>query len=366
MASDNVQLTSRCLCKAQVFTASVSKENLPLTRFACHCTSCRHLTGTMFTFCGRWHGDASKVLNSNLQSYHMTEHTELLSCKTCSSPLFFHYKNSDVEFIVVLIASLDNIPGVEVARIADHIYVGDTADGGASSYMLRPNGVGDDTPLPRWGGWRQDDAGLDVSWPTGEAVARNSSSQKELIPFYCHCKGVNFVLRRPTTAFKDTPEDKLPIFVAPKTRKLRVSFDACDSCRLVSGAHVMTWTFAFLEHIEIPGTGKAVAANTADLKAQTELVMNGEANEALGTLAFYASSPDVQRYHCSRCSATVFYAVDDRPDMVDISVGLFDAEEGARAESFLSWTGSMGQLADVEGGWREKMYKAVRDEHQMR
>lgn len=296
----------------------------------------------------------------------MTEHTELLSCGTCSSPLFFHHKKGDVEFVSVLIASLDNIPGVEVARITDHIYVGDTIDGGASSYMLHPNGTGDDKPLPRWSGWRQNDSGLDVSWPTGEPVAKKESSQKDLIPFYCHCKGVNFMLRRPTVAFKDTPEDKLPRFIGPKTKKMRTPFDACSSCRLVSGAHVTTWTFALLEHIEIPGTGKAIATDTADLKAQTEAVMKGEANEGLGTLAFYASSPDVQRYHCSKCSATIFYAVDDRPDMVDITVGLFDAEEGARAESFLGWTGTMNWMEDVEGGWREKMYVAVREEYKTR
>ncbi|RYO77669.1 hypothetical protein DL766_004729 [Monosporascus sp. MC13-8B] len=80
-----------------------------------------------------------------------------------------------------------------------------------------------------------------------------------------------------------------------------------------------------------------------------------------GTLTFHSSSPDVQRYFCSRCSACVFYCVDDRPDMLDVALGLLEAPSGARAEEVVSWTftGSMGWRQDVVGGWREGHIVAV-------
>ena len=59
--------------------------------------------------------------------------------------------------------------------------------------------------------------------------------------------------------------------------------------------------------------------------------------EKMHDLAEYRSSEGVRRYFCSKCSATVFWCCDVRPDLIDVSVGLLDAEEGARAESWLEW-----------------------------
>jgi hypothetical protein len=56
-----------------------------------------------------------------------------------------------------------------------------------------------------------------------------------------------------------------------------------------------------------------------------------------GTLKAYQSSPDVTRYHCGVCGASVFFTCEDRTDLVDVAVGLLDAPEGARAESWLEW-----------------------------
>lgn len=56
-----------------------------------------------------------------------------------------------------------------------------------------------------------------------------------------------------------------------------------------------------------------------------------------GVLTSYSSSPGVVRDFCSGCGATVFWHDGIRPDLVDVSVGLLRAEEGARAESWLKW-----------------------------
>jgi hypothetical protein len=55
------------------------------------------------------------------------------------------------------------------------------------------------------------------------------------------------------------------------------------------------------------------------------------------TLKGYRSNNDVSRYHCDTCGASAFYQTDDRTDLVNVAVGLVDAPEGARAESWLEW-----------------------------
>ena len=51
----------------------------------------------------------------------------------------------------------------------------------------------------------------------------------------------------------------------------------------------------------------------------------------------YASSEGVTREFCGTCGATVFWHCDERPDLIDVSVGLFDPEQGARVEGWLDW-----------------------------
>jgi len=54
-------------------------------------------------------------------------------------------------------------------------------------------------------------------------------------------------------------------------------------------------------------------------------------------LKSYASSPNVLRYFCGRCGAIVFFRKAERPELIDVAVGLLDAEEGSRAESICGW-----------------------------
>ena len=56
-----------------------------------------------------------------------------------------------------------------------------------------------------------------------------------------------------------------------------------------------------------------------------------------GTLKEYQSSPEVIRYHCNTCSASAFYRSDEHSNLIRVAVGLMDAPDGARAESWLEW-----------------------------
>jgi hypothetical protein len=131
---------------------------------------------------------------------------------------------------------------------------------------------------------------------------------------------------------------------------------------LSAGADIMSWTFALLKQIDFAGdsTGPSFPRSTLELK---DAVESTDRDSRYGTLSMYRSSPDVQRYFCSRCSASVFYAVDDRPDLVDVAVGLLHSPDGARAESILAWhlgAKMMGE-EDHKGGWREGFVNAVKE-----
>lgn len=65
---------------------------------------------------------------------------------------------------------------------------------------------------------------------------------------------------------------------------------------------------------------------------------NGEPfRHGFGTLKSYRSSPIAKRWFCDTCGANVFYDSDERPTLLDVSVGVLDADSGARAEEWLEW-----------------------------
>ncbi|OAQ81570.1 hypothetical protein VFPBJ_04154 [Purpureocillium lilacinum] len=393
MASDNatdppITITARCLCKAHSVTASLPASSLPLEGTYCHCTSCRHMTGALHSSSVKWPGDPAAVRALRLREYDFSPRLKILFCGACGSPMFWGdgdeapqlepgaaSGNGDggFEAFMGVLSNNDVSGGGGLLRVKDHIFVGDTVDGGAAVWMRHLLGDSSSSgggPIPCYAGWRDKSEPVDPADMAAQARDRPSKPPPESVPVHCRCRGVDLVLRRGAaaadfSALKDASQ--LPFFVEPATHKLLASFDACDSCRTSFGTDVINWTFALLKHIDFApstSTSTSTASSTStspfpdsslDLKAAVS-VPAADRDPRLGTLAYYASSDDVQRYFCSRCSASVFYAVDDRPDMVDLAVGLLDAPEGARAESVLSWAlGDMGWADDMKGGWREEL-----------
>ncbi|KAK3366179.1 hypothetical protein B0T24DRAFT_723773 [Lasiosphaeria ovina] len=285
-----------------------------------------------------------------------------------------------------------------LVRFNGHIFVGDTRDGGAACWLRRMNGTAvaaEGNITQRWLGRRGEKsgevAGMDY-WPPLKELPVPASDEDGVpeddgdVPIRCHCGGVNLVwragrARREFAAaaaaaagdFEGKVEGsgarptQLPWFVDPATYKSLGSLDGCNSCRRASGADVFNWTFALVEHIDFASGGSSrFLEDSIALKVAVGAAAGASLGDAgLGTLAFYASSPDVQRYFCSRCSATVFYAVDERPEMLDVAVGLLRAPDGARAENAVSWAlgGDIGWRNDMlDGNWREELVKAVEDD----
>jgi hypothetical protein len=263
--------------------------------------------------------------------------------------------------------------GQMLVRFEDHMFVGDTLDGGSACWLRGMNGEGQ--PETRvWLGRRNqsEEVKPGTVWPPVGELKGHGVDLKGVqgdVPLRCHCGGVDLVLRAGDSQreFEEMQKkgEKLPFFVDPVTHKLLGNLDACDSCRIWGGSEVIGWTFTLLRHISFGGArGDGLPVDTAQLRAAVEPADGGPRDPRYGTLAVYASSPDVQRYFCGRCSASFFYAVDDRGDMVDISLGVVDSPDGARAESVVSWSfgGEMGWRQDMLGTWREGMLLAVEKE----
>lgn len=359
MATDtsDIELTAQCLCGAQTFTTNVPRSSLPLTATFCHCTSCRHLTGGMHSTGMEWPGAADDIAKAPLEEYVFSPRLTLLFCGTCSSPMFWRGRvEGEADTYEAFTGVLSNNPVPGLVRVKEHIFVGDTLDGGVAvwqRHLARGDGDARDAPIPCFGGWGHRGEELDPD----TLSAKNADAIPDEIPFHCRCRGVDLVLRRGTADFAAMDPSELPWFVEPVTHKLLAGFDACDSCRKTSGVDVFNWTFTLLRHVDYPGGG-GFPRTTPALRAA---VGSPNRDPRLGTLAMYASSADVQRYFCSRCSASVFYAVDSRQDMVDLAAGLLDAPDGSRAESILAWAHALMVWSDdVKGGWKEELVDAMK------
>ena len=352
----SVDLKASCLCKTHVFTTAVPRSSLPLESWMCHCTSCRHVTGALYTHDAQWPGSLEPVIRAGLSSYQMTENVKLLFCGKCSTPMFWWEQfKGQPEVLDVLIGALECDAKSEVVRTVRHGFVKDTKDGGATPWSTKL--ASDQEPIPMWSGAPNKSELIQPEWLDAHEGGHDAADDKGLdeLPIVCHCHGVNLILRRGKADFASTDRGKLPWFIEPDTHRALASFDACNSCRKSFGINVMNWTFALLKHISFAldaGKDGTIPVSTRELEAA---VSNPKRDERYGTLQFYNSSEGVQRYFCSRCSASVFYAVHDRPDMVDLAIGLLDSPDGARAESRLAWCLGAPPVwkGSIDGTWRQ-------------
>ena len=358
-----VTLTSQCLCKAHTFTTSVPASTLPLETSACHCTSCRHSTGAMYSMDINWPGSTDAIRASDLRRFDFSPKVKVLFCGTCGTTMFFEFREHGPDGPLVtgvFTGTLANVAQPGLVRIAYHIFVGDTIDGGASMWLRRPNADG--TPAKRFRAGESSSEELPTDWPASPPPPCAPAQGPVDVPIWCKCRGVDFILR---PDFSSVADADLPFFVDPETKKLYASFDPCDSCRLAVGIDIVNWTFSLLQHIHYADSSSSnpFPKTAAELKAAVSKPL-ADRDPRLGTLSLYESSPDAQRYFCGRCSATVFYACDSRQDMVDVAVGLLESPSGgARAEDVLTWAlgGKMIWRQDAAGGWREGLVRAVEE-----
>ncbi|KAI0382363.1 Mss4-like protein [Hypomontagnella monticulosa] len=348
LLSNAIVLTAECLCKAHTFRTEIPLSKLPLEGNVCHCDSCRHSIGALYVVETTWPQPRESVDISGLERYQFSANITYRFCRTCSTLMFYESQKYPSK-LGVFSGSLKNID-TDVLKLTKHIYVEDTLDGGASIWFRKPNADGKEIPR-----YRERSEEIPWDWPQASNVVGLAETHQEQrpIPIWCHCKGIELCFHPPN--YDGKLREELPWFIDPRTKKSLASFDVCDSCRLHFGVDIVNWTFVSLANISSLN-GSAFPKTTAELKAAVDA-----GDSAVGTLAYYQSSDDVQRYFCKVCSASAFYACEDRPEILDLAIGLLEAPGGARAETYLSWTfGDTPSWADdTKGGWRERMINRV-------
>lgn len=234
-----------------------------------------------------------------------------------------------------------------------HINVNQTGDGGLSIWMRARN---DNTIIPT-DIIEQNSMSLPAKgyapWsptpytnPPGPGYTKGDTLEAS-----CFCGTVKFHVTRPTQAstlpksqYPDlmipyhtksdkipNPEDKKwwirgphPDNTGPGEDRYLAGTCACTSCRRCSGFDIQSWAF-------IP------RANIFMRHSKKQSMGLDFANLPAGMLRSYSSSPGVTREFCPGCGATVFWHNTDRPELIDVSVGLFNDPKGVRAEDWLDW-----------------------------
>ncbi|MCJ1367282.1 hypothetical protein MMC16_006414 [Acarospora aff. strigata] len=219
--------------------------------------------------------------------------------------------------------------GAELVKFGSHVWVEDTLDGGLSDWLLEV----DKQTILRWKQGYQTTTYLPWGDPLRSKRQKPTTTSGKL-QATCHCQGVQFHITPPDensskasspwsnlltpypSASSDNPDD-VKWWLRDNGTKYLAGTCTCKSCRLSSGFDVQTWAF-------VP---------RFNLFRSNDLPLNFD----IGTLRCYASSPGTFRDFCRVCGATVFWHSNKRPDLVDVSVGLLNAESGARAEEWLDW-----------------------------
>ncbi|TFK27694.1 hypothetical protein FA15DRAFT_666153 [Coprinopsis marcescibilis] len=351
-------IKAECYCGSNKFKVPLKTAELPTGAAMCHCNSCRHATGATnvvdISFDGHPLSPEATDANgppgdiSNFTQYKSSSGMTRYFCSKCSCKMFF--KGEDHEGKTqwyVSSAVLEKIDGVQ--NLATHIWVGDTVDGGAAAHVPRFAGK----TLPRFKESRgQEEVAPDYGTNTIGSPPTDSEKDSAL-RFYCHCKGVEFYLKR-ATEIKD-PEKEwwlAPGKACSDPIRFTTEHCLCTSCRLTSGAMLPSWTF-------VP--------NTHVLDARTMEPINlTDAEKRPPTLQQFESSPNVHREFCRTCGANVFYWKPGNAPRMDIATGLLDHEQagGARANTWLKWSSdSVGYEQDAfSQEWLQAVMEGIKSE----
>ena len=311
-----------CACGKVHGSATVPSSSLPLPIYLCHCNMCRHQSGLL---CASYltlpDGSSDINFRGPLCSYNSSNTGTRSFCNHCGANIYVQDSNEPRPGICSgVLERADS----SIVELRDHIFVSDTGDGGFSPWL------GD---VPAWEGFPGQSKRLTGGQQTRLKIG--SDGQGSELEAYCQCRSIEFKVTRPDEQSKNlsapypdllkadaagnalSKEENSKWWLCANGTKYLAGTCACQSCRLTSGFDIQVWAF-------IP---KANILQT-----------NGDSlNLEMAGLSQYQSSKGTHRHFCSKCGATVFWRGDERPDIIDVSVGLLDAEEGARAESWLEW-----------------------------
>ena len=336
-----------CLCGGIKETVQLDS-TLPAKSITCSCTICRYCTGVLFISGIPLKGRPTFI--DQLREYRSSEKVSRYFCPTCGSHMaLFMTANSSWDVLAGVVERVvdQNHSRARLQQYRQHEFIGDTIDGGISVclvpvqgekipiYMTAPDEGDPVTVVP---GRRpspfvsQSGGTASIEQSSDPPAAEKAGSEK--LPASCQCGGVQFNVTRPnerssecsapwpdlivpsSSGHSENPED-VKWWLRAAGSKYLAGTCACQSCRLESGVPIQTWAF-------VP-------------KVNLQKLDGSRLDFTMGTLKQYNSSPGVYREFCGTCGATIFWHCDERPELIDVSVGVLRAPEGARAETWLEW-----------------------------
>jgi hypothetical protein len=286
----------------------------------CHCDSCRHALGSLYICVAYVPESCIKTVQGSLSKLQATQWSSRRTgyfCPTCGSTIIDILDGR----VTIHTGSFDQFD--DTVQIKRQIFVKDTQDGGFSHWLtnlpIKTHATLEDNPPANLLGTSKQ--------PAGKVSNR--------LHAHCLCSGVNFYISRALTssANPDNPKPDVyqnnpdrgeydvsnPWWLCANRTKFFAEVCHCDSCRLSSSCDFLPWTY-------IPTTDISLAADGSV-----------PFSREFGTLKEYRSSDEASRYFCGQCGATVFYIREERHGIVNVAVGLLDADEGSLAQSWLGW-----------------------------
>ncbi|KAI9042251.1 GFA family protein [Aspergillus affinis] len=310
-----------CLCKGvtqEVVLGPLSGRSI---LDLCHCTTCRAVSGQL---CSSYYPLQSRPPNlESLGEYQESPCISRYFCKTCGAHVFARQKQTEQYFVAAGLWE-ENPPPFQLIR---HWQAKDTRDRGLSAFF--PVDPGATSP----GCYLYADTHCQQGREDERKIEEWTEDDRRL-PAGCHCGGIEFYVTSSDPGSNDasspwpdllvpyhsgSPENPADVkwWLRDEGKKYLAGTCACRSCRLASGFPIQTWAF-------IPKSNLQNADGTA-------------LSFGLGTMRQYESSPGIYREFCGRCGATVFWHCEERPLLIDVSVGLLRAKSGARAEDWVEW-----------------------------
>lgn len=190
-----------------------------------------------------------------------------------------------------------------------HEYVEDTIDGGITNTIQVVN----NEPVARWARHPKEAQQLPLYWVSPLRPSL-SSIPADKLHARCKCRGVEFWIKRDASGLKS-----------------QVKLGHQSSRRLENGMEPYA---------------------TATFEVESDQIFSGESSllpysqcPDFGTLRTWWSSAEAGKKFCGVCGASVFLITRDE-SRLEVSVGVLEAPEGVRAESWLEWPPEYGECVD--------------------
>lgn len=223
----------------------------------------------------------------------------------------------------------------DIVSIKDHIFVGDTIDGGLARLM---QSLGSRS-IPCYTTWWDEGPDPTFKFDDLQQTSTGIHTDTDRLHASCSCGLVKLQVSPPADAQVKDPAIARWLN-ADGTKYLALNC-VCRYCRLAAGFPISSNTYVMPENIyatDQEGAETALFAYKSPSKETTNFDNDTQSIQAkLPTLKFDFSSPGTRRSFCGKCGASIFFERATRPQCVNIAVGILRAGSGALAREWIGF-----------------------------